>query len=224
VKFALHVDRAIALLSRPGPLRDPDVLVLEEMDGTGVEQVARALGLDYVYVPSAVHPNTGRDFGVAILSPWLLVEPGKVPLPHRHRFCKLQRAVAVATILTPLGAVHAYGIHLESPAGLWGGDRKDQARRVLADAATSEEPAIVAGDFNGRGGASEIARGPFLWATRDVGHTAGPFSFDHILARGLCSAGTGSAGKVKDDVDASDHDPVWAVLAPCAAGPASARP
>jgi endonuclease/exonuclease/phosphatase family metal-dependent hydrolase len=218
------VDRAIALLSRPGPLCDPDVLVLEEMDAPGVEHVARALGLDYVYVPSAVHPNTGRDFGVAILSPWPLEQPGKLPLPHRHRFCKLQRAVAVATVLTPLGAIRAYGMHLESPTGLWGGDRKDQARAILADAASSEGPAIVAGDFNGRGGASEIARGSFLWATRDVRHTAGPFSFDHILARGLCSAGAAAAGKVKDEVDASDHAPVWAVLVPCAAGPASARP
>lgn len=130
----------------------------------------------------------------------------------------------MATVLTPLGAVHAYGIHLESPAGLWGGDRRDQARTILADAARSEGSAIVAGDFNSRGEASEIARGPFLWATRDVGHTAGPFSFDHILARGLCSAGTVAAGKVKHDGDASDPDPVWAVLAPCAAGPASARP
>ena len=42
IKFAEHVDRAADLLSRPGPLRDADVLVLQEMDGPGTEQPSRA--------------------------------------------------------------------------------------------------------------------------------------------------------------------------------------
>lgn len=215
MRFARHVDRAIELLSRPGPLRDPDLLVLQEMDGTGSEQVARALGLNLVYVPSAVHPGSHRDFGVAILSPWPLERPRKLPLPHRHRFRKLRRAAVAATARTPLGAVEVYGVHLESPTGLSGGDRRDQARAVLADAAGRPGPVVVAGDFNGRGGAAELARGGFAWVTRGVRRTAGPFSFDHVLARGLCPSAGAAAGKVDDDVGASDHDPVFAVLTAC---------
>lgn len=216
VKFAEHVDRAITLLSRPGPLREADVLVLEEMDGPGTERVARALGLQYAFVPSAVHPATGRDFGVSILSPWPIEDPRKVPLPHQHRFRKLRRAAAVATVRAPTAEVRVYGVHLESPAGVWGGDRRDQARAVLADVETWAGPVIIAGDFNGRGGADEIAKSGFLWATRGVRRTAGLFSFDHVLARGLCAADPPASGVAKDDLGASDHSPVWAALGPCA--------
>jgi endonuclease/exonuclease/phosphatase family metal-dependent hydrolase len=218
IEFAEHVDRAVAVLSRPGPLRQPDVLFLQEMDEAGTVRVAEALGLDHVYVPSAVHPHTHRDFGVAILSRWPLTDARKVPLPHEHRFRKLRRAAAVATAATPLGPVRVYALHLESPAGVWGGARRDQARAVLADLEGWSGAVIVGGDFNGRGGADEMARGGLFWATRTVRRTAGLFSFDHILARGLCAAGRHAAGVVRDDLHASDHHPVWAVLASCPTG------
>lgn len=221
IKFAEHVDRAVELLSRPGPLREPDVLVLQEMDERGTQEIARALGLGYVYVPSAVHPMSHRDFGVAILSPWPLEDPRKVPLPHEHRFRRLRRAAASATALTPLGAVRVYGVHLESPSGLWGGDRREQARAVLADASGWDGPLVVAGDFNGRGGAEEVAKAGYFWATERIGHTVRFFTFDHVLARGLCPAGEPAAAVAKDETHASDHDPVWAVLRPCP--PASPR-
>ena len=64
-----------------------------------------------------------------------------------------------------------------------------------------------------------MAGAGFSWATEAVKNTAGPFDFDHVLARGLCPAGSGAAGVAKDETDASDHKPVWAVLAPCAAAP-----
>jgi len=215
IKFAEHVDRAVELLLRPGPLRDPDILVLQEMDEAGTKEVARALGLAYVYVPSAVHPMSHRDFGVAILSPWPLEAPRKVPLPHEHRFRHLRRAAVTATALTPVGSIRVYGVHLESPSGLWDGDRRDQARAVLADAAGWHGPLVVAGDFNGRGGAEEIADAGFLWPTERIGHTVRFFTFDHVLARGLCLAGEPAAAAVRDETHASDHDPVWAVLRPC---------
>jgi len=80
---------------------------------------------------------------------------------------------------------------------------------------------VVAGDFNGRVGPRELAGAGFTWATEAVKNTAGPFDFDHVLARGLCPAGAGAA---EDETDASDHDPVWAVLAPCPGVPAAGGP
>jgi len=215
LKFAQHLDRAIALLSRPGPLRDADLLVMQEMDGPATRRIAEALGFNHVYVPSAVHPATGRDFGVAILSPWPLEVPRKLPLPHQHRFRKLRRAAAVATMHGPLGPIRVYGVHLESPTGLWGGGRRDQARAIVTDLAGWDRPVVVAGDFNGRGGPDEIAHHGFFWATRRVHHTAGLFSFDHILARGLCAFGADAAAAANDDLEASDHVPVWALLGHC---------
>jgi endonuclease/exonuclease/phosphatase family metal-dependent hydrolase len=215
VKFAEHVDRTVDLLSRPGPLRDADILVLQEMDGPGTEQVAGALHLNYAYVASAIHPASKRDFGVAVLSPWPIEDVRKVPLPHQHRFRKLRRAAVVATVSPPSGPIRVYGLHLESPAGLGGGGRRDQARAILADGADWTGPIIVAGDFNGRGGAQEIAKAGFLWVTEQVRNTALFFDFDHVLARGLCPAGSPAAAAAEDATDASDHDPVWALLRPC---------
>jgi endonuclease/exonuclease/phosphatase family metal-dependent hydrolase len=215
VKYAIHVDRAIDLLRRPGPLRDADVLVLEEMDGPGTERVARALGMNYVYVPSAVHPAVHHDFGVAVLSPWPLADPQKIPLPHEHRVRKTRRAAVGVTVDRPSGPVRVYGLHLESPFGLGGHDRREQARVVAATAAAWDGPVVIAGDFNGRGGADEAAKAGFLWISRDVKNTAMLFDLDHVLARGLCPAGRGASAKADDATNASDHRPVWAVLRPC---------
>lgn len=215
LKWGRDVDRAVDLFSRPGPLRDADVIVLQEMDRPGTERLASALGMSWVYVPSAVHPVPKQDFGVAVLSPWPLEEPRKLLLPHQNRFRKLNRSAAVATMRSPMGPVRVYGIHFESPAGAWDRVRRDQARAVLADAAGWTGPVIVAGDFNGRAGPRELAAVGFSWATEAVKNTAGPFDFDHVLGRGLCPAGPGAAAAAEDETDASDHDPVWAVLVPC---------
>jgi len=224
LKWGRAIDRAADLFKRPGPLRDADLVVLQEMDRPGTERLAGAVGMSWVYVPSAVHPVPGQDFGVALLSPWPLEEPRKLLLPHLNRFRKLRRSAAVATLRSPLGAVRVYGVHLESPAGASNGVRRDQARAVLADAQGWAGPVVVAGDFNGRAGPREMAGAGFTWATEAVKNTAGPFDFDHVLARGLCPAGSGAAGVAKDETNASDHKPVWAVVAPCAAAPAAGRP
>lgn len=215
IKFALHVDEALELLSRPGPLRDADVLLLQEMDDAGTARVARALGMNHVFIPSTVHPKSNRDFGVSILSPWPLDDPRKIPLPHRHRFNKVRRAAAAATVRLPGGPVEVYSLHLEAPSGLWGKERRDQARAVAEDAARVNRPVLVAGDFNGRGGAEEIAAGGFTWITERIHNTMGIFALDHVLARGLCPAAAPATGVTKDDKGASDHNPVWALLRPC---------
>jgi endonuclease/exonuclease/phosphatase family metal-dependent hydrolase len=217
VQFARHVDRAIALLNRSGPLKEADVLVLQEMDEPGTAAVARALGMNHVYVPSAVHPSSRRDFGVAILSPWPLEDARKVLLPHRHRFRKMRRSAAAATVRAPLGAVRVVAVHLETVLGGSGRVRRDQARAVAAEEAAWTGPIVIAGDFNGTGAARELARLGFTWLTRDVHDTAGPFDLDHIVVRGLCPTRGPPAAKAADPLKASDHRPVWTTLVPCRA-------
>ena len=215
LKWGRHVERAADLLSRPGPLRSADLLVLQEMDRAGTERLAEALGFAYVYVPSAVHPVPQQDFGVALLSPWILEAPSKLLLPHQARFRGLRRSAAVATLRSPIGPVLVYGVHLESPTGASGSVRREQARAVLADIRAWTGPVVVAGDFNGRSGPREMARAGFQWVTESVTNTAGPFDLDHILARGLCVAEPQATGRADDATHASDHHPVWALLAPC---------
>lgn len=224
LKWGRHVERAADLLSRSGPLRSADLLVLQEMDRPGTERLAEALGLAYVYVPSAVHPVPQQDFGVALLSPWPLDAPGKLLLPHHARFRGLRRSAAVATLRSPLGPVRVYGVHLESPTGGGGGVRRDQARALVADARAWAGPVVVAGDFNGTSGPREMASAGYQWITEEVTNTAGPFDLDHVVARGLCSGAAPATGRADDLTKASDHHPVWAVLAPCEGKAASGQP
>ncbi len=73
--------------------------------------------MNYVYVPSAIHPSSHRQFGVAVLSPWPIEEARNLPLPHLHRVRKMQRRAAGATIDTPIGPLLVYAVHLETLYG-----------------------------------------------------------------------------------------------------------
>jgi endonuclease/exonuclease/phosphatase family metal-dependent hydrolase len=224
LEFSKHIDRASDLLSRPGPLSGADLLMLQEMDPASTETLARALGLNYVYVPSTLHRSTRKDFGVAILSPWVLEDTRKILLPHLHRFRKMRRSAVVATLRTPAGAVRAYAVHFESQFGAWDSVRRDQARAIAEDAADTADPVVVAGDFNGTAGARELRAAGFTWLTEDVHNTLGPWDLDHILVRGLCPAGSPAAAKAPDVTNASDHSPVWTVVRPCTAAAPSVGP
>jgi endonuclease/exonuclease/phosphatase family metal-dependent hydrolase len=215
VEFARHVDRAAALLSEPGPLHDADILLLQEMDAPGTKQIADRVGMNYAYVPSAVHPSSRRDIGVAVLSAWPILDTRKVPLPHPHRFRKLHRSALEATVESPLGLVRVYSVHFETLLGASGHARRDQARTILDAASAWSGPVIVGGDFNGRGAADEMARAGFVWLTRSVHHTSRIFDLDQILVRGLCPAGHPEAAKVNGPTGISDHHPVWSVVGPC---------
>jgi endonuclease/exonuclease/phosphatase family metal-dependent hydrolase len=217
IAYAKKMDLALEVLRESPPLRDADVLVLQEMDAPSVERLARELRLNSLYVPSAVHPKTDRDFGCAILSPWPLVEPGKVVLPIAAFGSGIRRAAVRATVRWGERRVRVYSLHLPSPLGVTGGARRQQLEVLLADAAESIDPVVIAGDFNSRDVGKQLVEAGYSWPTRDVGTTSKFFFFgmsiDHIFARGLVAApDADSSGAVKENRGASDHRPVWAVL------------
>ncbi len=224
IAYAVEIDRAIEVLRETEALREPDVLALQEMDAPGTERIARALGLNSVYFPSGVHPKHDRDFGCAVLSPWPLEEPRKVVLPHGARGSGLRRSATSAVVVRGSERVRVYSVHLPSPLAVSGGSRKDELRALAADAASSDLPVVIVGDFNSHDKVGELAKAGFAWVTRDVGDTTrfslfglGLFgmSYDHVLARGLEAApGKDSVGVVADNRGASDHRPIWAVLVP----------
>lgn len=212
IEHAKRVPEAIGILRTYAPLRAPDVLALQEMDAPGVEAIARELGLNYVYYPASRGPGDERDMGEALLTPWPIEESWKVKLPHLTRVIHRSRAAVAARIRVGGGVLVAYSVHFGSPWGMGPGGRRDQAEAVLADARDRPEPVVIAGDFNSKGVSSVFESAGFVWATRDVGHTAGPFSFDHVVARGLTPVGDPAAGVVREAKQASDHRPVWALL------------
>jgi endonuclease/exonuclease/phosphatase family metal-dependent hydrolase len=219
IAYAVKIDLALEVLRQSPALQHLDVLALQEMDVPGTQRIARELGLNSLYVPSAVHPTSGRDFGCAILSPWPLVEPGKVVLPIAGLGSGVRRSAARATVLWGKRRVRVYSLHLPSPLGVTGAARRQQIEAVLADAADSGDPVVVAGDFNSWDVGKQLVESRFAWPTRDVGTTSRflffGMSIDHIFSRGLdAPTDTLAAGVVEDNRGASDHRPVWAVLEP----------
>jgi endonuclease/exonuclease/phosphatase family metal-dependent hydrolase len=211
VKFAVHVDLAIALLRDNDSLRGPDILLLQEMDARGVQEVADSLGMSYVYYPATVSPNTGRDFGNAVLSRYPILDDHKVVLPHRARIGGTERAAVGATILIGSRRLRVYSVHLATMVGNGPNDRRDQLRTVLADADTTS-PVIIGGDFNSETVPKLAQEHGYLWPTRHLPHTNTLWTFDHFLLKGVTLADSASLGVVHDVHGASDHKPVWALL------------
>jgi endonuclease/exonuclease/phosphatase family metal-dependent hydrolase len=218
IEYALHVDRAITVLRETESLQGLDLLALQEMDAPGVEKIAAALGLDSLYIPSGVAPKTGRDIGCALLSPWPLVEPRKLLLPHGSRGTGLRRVAVGATLLRGGRRYRVYAVHLPAPFGVSGHDLTDEVETLLADADASPDPVVIAGDFNSHGLGKRFVKRGYVWLTRDVGATASEvgvlkLAFDHIFVKGLRPAAPGPvAGVVRDNKKASDHRPVWALV------------
>lgn len=214
IEYGRRVEEAISELKQYPPLRSPDVLCLQEMDAPGVDDIARALGLNYVYYPGSRDGKTGRDFGNAVLTRWPIEESWKVLLPHTSRILHRARAAVAVRVRAEGGPLTIYSLHLGSPIGISGGQRRDQARALLADLQTRSGPAVIAGDFNSKGLGEVFVAAGFAWPTRDVGGTRGSHSFDHVFARGFVAAQAPSAGVVREAKEASDHHPVWALLLP----------
>ena len=212
VKFAEKVDAAIAVFRDIPALWRPDILALQEMDGEGTERIARALEMNSIFFPGAVHPKTGRDFGNALLSPWPLEDAHKLILPHQSRFTGLKRTATVATVCVGQQRIRAYSVHIETPIHLSGSRRVEQVQAIIDDAHGSPDPVVVAGDFNSRSLNKRFEEAGYLWVTRNLRNTSGWWELDHIFARGLRPPGPATAGVSEDLHDASDHRPVWALL------------
>jgi endonuclease/exonuclease/phosphatase family metal-dependent hydrolase len=218
IRYARQVDRAIELLRANAALRGADVVTLQEMDGPGVKRMAEALGLAYVYYPAAVHPEGGKDFGNAILVRGRILADHKVVLPHPGRFGGMRRIAVAVTAEVGGRRVRVYSTHLGTPKDVSAAGRREQVAAIVEDAGVTDDPVLVAGDFNNRGGvATAFESAGFAWLTRDVGRTISIFSWDHVFARGL-RLGEVRSGAI-DSAGASDHRAVWVELAPAATAP-----
>jgi endonuclease/exonuclease/phosphatase family metal-dependent hydrolase len=209
IKLADRIDSAIEVLGTD-PLRDADIISLQEMDETGTERIARALHLNYIYYPGSIHPTRHRYFGPAILSRWPIEKSWKLTLPYEAPI-RRQRRNATAAVVNVRGTrIWVYAVHLETQLRASEYARQDQADAILADAKNAFGPVVVAGDFNSWGIGKYFEQEGFAWPTKDVGKTITIFSWDHIFVRGFPLAGSAAAGKVREVRGASDHSPIWA--------------
>jgi endonuclease/exonuclease/phosphatase family metal-dependent hydrolase len=213
IKLARRVDRAIAVL-RSDSLRGADVIALEEMDDRGTDTIARALRLNYVYYPGAIHPTEHKYFGPAVLSPWPIVASRKILLPHLSRTRHQRRTATSAEVMVRGVRLRVYAVHLETPAGGSDRVRQEQIDTILADAGRFDGPVVIAGDFNSYSIGLYLERRGYRWLTRYLEPTVSVFTWDHIFVRGLKPAGPDWSGVLRRTGGASDHRPVWSVVVP----------
>ena len=213
IKLARRIGRAIEVL-RSDSLRDADIVALEEMDDAGVDRIARALRLNYVYYPGSIHPTEHKYFGPAVLSRWPIARSWKLVLPHESRIRHQRRTATAAELLVRGRRVRVYAVHLETPYKVSDAEREDQARAILADAGSFDGPVVIAGDFNSYPVGFVLVRGGYRWLTARLEPTISVFSWDHIFVRRLGLARPASVGILRDVHGASDHRPVWAVVVP----------
>jgi endonuclease/exonuclease/phosphatase family metal-dependent hydrolase len=214
IKHSEEIEKAIVLLKSEPALQGADIVLLQEMDASGAHQIAFALGMCYVYYPAVVHPSSGKDFGDAILSDWPIRDDKKIILPHRGRFGRTQRIAVAGTVVVRGRPIRIYSLHLATWIEVTFRNRKNQARTVAEEAAQFPGPVIVGGDLNSHDVGEVFAERGFDWPTRNLGSTAKNGKLDHIFLRGLHLKNPSSVGIVRDNRGASDHLPVWAMLAP----------
>ncbi len=200
-------------------LQAADIILLQEMDEAGTEFIARELGHNYVYYPASVPFMHGRNLGNAILSRWPMTQSHKLILPYRHPAIRQTRIAVRARVTGGNRNVVVYSAHTEIYSTLVR-HRKAQVAALVDDVGPGQGAVIVGGDFN------TITR-------RGVKRTAGQFAeiglarasegsgpsirilgvwtavTDHIFTRGFQVLASG----VVDTARASDHLPVWTVLA-----------
>lgn len=218
IKEGEQVDRASEALKSIEALSAADIILLQEMDESGVDLIAGALDVNYVYYPAFVSRD-GRNVGNAILARWPLQESRKILLPGVNPLSGQRRIAVTATVDLAGHDLRIYSVHTETYATL-PGMRLNQLEAIVADIGPGDSLVISGGDFNTVSSRS-IRRLIDQFATvglRRVSSGSGPtiskLSFspvaaDHIFARGLEKIASGAA----KEVQASDHFPVWVKVA-----------
>jgi endonuclease/exonuclease/phosphatase family metal-dependent hydrolase len=212
--FAENIDQALAELKEIRSQKELDIVLLQEMDETGTERIARELQLNYVYFPAAIEPTYNKNFGNAILSRWPIVDSRKLILPHKSLSNRMNRIATRAIVRIHDTDILVYSLHTESIFTL-PQFREDQYTAVLEDIGPEDHLVIVGGDFNSFTEADvskieeDYRQAGFMKVSEASGYTMAKygieFSSDHIFAKGFVLE---EAGKL-EGATASDHLPIW---------------
>jgi endonuclease/exonuclease/phosphatase family metal-dependent hydrolase len=217
IKFGQAVETAITELTEVEELREADIILLQEMDEQGVDEIARALQYNYVYFPASIHTRHDKNFGNAILSPWPITNPAKITLPFANPRNSQTRIATRAVVMVGDKEVLAYSVHTETP-WLGQGKRYAQIESLIADVGDDYDHVVVGGDFNTffpheiaaldtsfeAAGLARVSAG----AGPTFESTGVSFSLDHTFAKGMSPTANG----VWAETEASDHYPLWVDL------------
>lgn len=223
IQFGEDVPGALAELRAHPRLAAADIILLQEMGRDGVAALAESLGLHWVYGLASIHPHHAKPFGNAVLARWPLTALKPLTLPHRTPVTG-HRRIAVAADVDLGGGTVLRAVSVHTATMLVDQDKRMEQAAAVLDSLGGRGPAIVGGDFNTisdwevtllrrvarHAGFSQLRLppGPTI-INRQLklpGHAA---VLDHLLVRDLQP---GARGVVRT-ATASDHYPVWAVVA-----------
>ncbi|NCI45186.1 endonuclease/exonuclease/phosphatase family protein [Sediminibacterium soli] len=222
IKKAEKIDLAIAELRRFGQQKPIDIYLLQEMNEQGVEAIAAALGLNYLYIP-IVHDNADhKNIGNAILSKGAIEKPEKLILPHAKWQNQQRRDVTIGEVTIHEKKILVYSVHTET-FSMKRSKRMDQIDTIISHArmqCPEYDYVLIGGDFNtifpkdGNRVVEKFSGGGFEWATSKVGSTARAMMgmvkprHDYVFSKGLKLA---NAYKIETS-RSSDHYPVFATF------------
>lgn len=208
IEYAREYRRAAKVLSTAKPLRDADIILLQEMTAPATKFLADSLHMRFVYYPAIYNRIMRRDIGNAILSRWPITADSKLILPAKSRYAKTQRIATAATIRFNDRTIRVYSTHFGTPADLGWKGRVAQLQRILDDA-SSYQSVVIGGDMNSKDIGRVARDSQYVWPTDTIPSSNAFGRFDHFFVRRLITARTGTY-RVPRTV--SDHSPIWIQL------------
>jgi len=210
--YGENLDEVITTLEKTDELENADLLLLQEIDAAGVENIARSLRYNFIYFPSVFSRQRQKEYGNAILAKWPLYNAENIKLPNRFPGWLENRYAAKAVINMEGNDIIVFSVHLDV---VW---MKPQGFFLTEEIEKQNDPVILGGDFNTwqpssiktlEDGLSSIG---LERLTRGTGYTfeayGAMFILDHIFATESLNHTAG----VFDQTKASDHYPIWAEI------------
>ena len=229
IQYAIEVDKALQEIKADSNMAAADIILLQEMDPKGARRIAKDLGMHHVYAAASVSPQSKNLFGNAVLSRWPIVEDRILTLPHETLLTGHRRIAVSADIDLAGLPIRAISIHTATMI-MDQQKRVEQAKAARDTLGGFEGPVIIGGDFNT---VSEY-EGTLLRQTlrrlrlKQVRLPEGPTiankykkvpGTDPVLDHLFYKEFTAGASGVARQTTASDHYPLWVVLAVPAAAP-----
>jgi endonuclease/exonuclease/phosphatase family metal-dependent hydrolase len=213
----------VGALTNDKILKEAAILGLQEVNRhhrkTGYRDVAcelaKILGLYYAFAVENPYKKGGGERGLAILSCFPMSQVERIPLPHAGPGGRRRIALGATVHLGP-NRLRVYSIHLETRIA----NRKhaDQLTTVITDANRYRDlPAVILGDFNTVYFRSEQTFSLLKASKFQTKLYEGPSfrkallirkKLDWIWGRNIEVLESG----VQEQIEASDHRPVWAQI------------
>jgi endonuclease/exonuclease/phosphatase family metal-dependent hydrolase len=223
IQYGEDVVQAVGEIRANPELAAADIILLQEMGPGGVRHMAEKLGMHHIYGAAAVHPHHKKLFGNAVLSRWPIINDQVLILPHETLLTGHRRIAVAADIDTGGRTVRAISIHTATVV-MNQDNRIDQAKAVRDSLGGFDGPVIIGGDFNTvseyevtllrqtmrrlRFKPVRLPEGPTI-ANKYKKVPGSVPVLDHIFCKEFVP---GSRGVARETL-ASDHYPIWAVLA-----------